>query len=231
MSPPRVLLLTPGGWEGYSYRWRADGSDADLLPDTDTRTFTITDASAPGGSYQQSWRFPGRGDCMRCHTAAAGRVLGLTTRQLNRDHAYPGQVDNQLRAWNHVGLFDVQVPSPASLPAHPDPADGSAPVATRARAYLDANCSMCHRPGGPSAAAIDLRASVATAAMNVGGVAPQFGNLGLPAPSIVQWGSAANSVLWARVHALDGNRMPPLGSSILDLAGEALLGQWIDAGP
>ncbi len=227
----RVLLLTPGGWEGYSYRWRDDGSDADLLTDADTRALTIVDASAPGGSYAQTWRFPSRGDCMRCHTAAAGFVLGLTTRQLNRDHAYPARVDNQLRAWDHVGLFDVGLPTPASLPAHPDPADASAPVEARARAYLDANCSTCHRPGGPSAAAIDLRSTVSTASMNVGGVPPQFGNVGLSGPSIVQWGSHANSVLWARVRALDGNRMPPLGSSVRDPAGEALVGSWIDGGP
>ena len=33
----------------------------------------------------QSWFFPSRNDCLRCHTQAAGRSLGLETSQMNRD--------------------------------------------------------------------------------------------------------------------------------------------------
>ncbi len=227
----RVLLLTPGGWEGYSYRWRADQTDADLLTGADTRTFTVTDPAAPGGTFEQSWRFPSRGECTRCHTAAAGFVLGLTTRQLNRDFDYGAIVDNQLRSWDHIELFDTPLPDSSVLPAHPEVSNTSSPVAGRARAHLDANCAMCHRPGGPSAAAIDLRSTVSTSAMNVVGVTPQFGNVGLPSPFLVQSGNHANSVLWLRMHAFDANRMPPLASSVADLFGEALLAQWIDGGP
>jgi uncharacterized repeat protein (TIGR03806 family) len=227
----RVLLLTQSGWEGYSYRWRDDQTDADLLSGADTRTFTIADATAPGGSFPQTWRFPSRGDCTRCHTAAAGHVLGISTRQLNRDFAYPARSDNQLRSWDHIGLFDAALPLPTTLPAHPAVADASLPAGPRARAYLDANCAMCHRPGGPSAAAIDLRATVPTAAMNLVGVAPQFGNLGLASPLLVAPGNHTGSALGLRRHALDANRMPPLASSVRDAVGEALVAQWLDAGP
>jgi uncharacterized repeat protein (TIGR03806 family) len=227
----RVLLNTSTGWEGYSYRWRDDQSDADLLPDTSTRTFTIADASAPGGTRSQTWTFPSRGSCLACHTAAAGRILGLTTRQLNRDFAYPARTDNQLRAWDHVDLFDVNLPAHDLLPAHPSTSDAGAPVAARARAYLDANCSMCHRPGGPAAAGVDLRSTIAVSSMGTVGVAPQHGNMGLSSPQIVQSGVPSNSVLWLRMGVLDSNRMPPLASSVVDADGVELLRQWIQAGP
>ena len=227
----RVLILTPTGWEGYSYRWRDDQSDADLLPGSSTRTFTISDASAPGGTRSQTWTFPSRGSCLSCHTAAAGRILGLTTRQLNRDFDYGTLVDNQLRSWDHVDLFDVNLPAHDVLPAHPITSDVAAPVAARARAYLDANCSMCHRPGGPSVATIDLRSTIAVSSMGLVGVAPQHGNLGLPSPLRIESGVPDNSVLWLRMGLLDGNRLPPLASSVVDAEGLELVRQWILSGP
>lgn len=228
----RVLLLSPDGWEGYSYRWRDDQSDADLLAGSDTRAITVLDESAPGGAYEQTWRFPSRGACTSCHTAAAGFVLGLTTRQLNRDFAYGGGVDNQLRAWNRAGLFDAGVPiNPAWLPAHPLTSDASAPIAARARAYLDANCAMCHRPGGPAITAIDLRSTVTVGAMNLVGVAPRFGDVGLASPLLVRPHDHGSSTLWARMHTTGADRMPSIASSIVDVEGSALVAAWIDAGP
>jgi uncharacterized repeat protein (TIGR03806 family) len=227
----RVLLLAASGWEGFVYRWRDDQTDADLIPGADARTFVVSTSS---GDVERTWRFPSRTDCLRCHTSAAGRVLGLTTRQMNRDFSYPGPagpvVDNQLRAWEHVGLFDGGVPDPGSLPAHPVPEDEALPVAPRARAYLEVNCSVCHRPGG-TAATMDLRAHVPVPAMGVVGVRPTAGDLGLLDPYLVLSGDRTRSVLWHRVRDLGPSRMPPLATSLVDAAGEDLVGRWIDAGP
>ncbi len=232
----QVLVLTGNGWDGYSYRWRDDQTDADLLPGADTRTLSIADPSAPGGTFDQTWAFPSRGQCLQCHTAAAGRVLGLTTRQLNRSFDYGGGAsgsvtDNQLRAWNHVRLFDSSLPAAATLPAHPSPDDGSAPVTARARAYLDANCSMCHRPGGPTPATMDLRSTVSVGAMNVVGVAPTIDDMGLPSPYLVRSGDRAGSTLWLHMAAVGADRMPPLSTSLVDPVGTSVVGQWIDDGP
>jgi uncharacterized repeat protein (TIGR03806 family) len=227
----RVLVNEQGGWAGYVYRWRDDQTDADLLPGTDTRTLTIADPAAPGGTRQQTWTFPSRSDCLRCHTQAAGRILGLTTRQMNRDFDYGAVTDNQLRAWDHVGLFDSSIPAHENLPAFPVPTDTASPVAARARAYLDANCAMCHRPGGPSQAAIDLRSTVSVGSMGVVGVRPSFGNLGLADPWIVESGDATNSVLWLRMGAVNENRMPPLATSLVDSVGSGLVRAWVDGGP
>ncbi len=57
----RFLVVTNSGFYGVTYRWRPDGSDADLLSGSTTDSITVTD---PDGSTRvQSWTYPGRTDC------------------------------------------------------------------------------------------------------------------------------------------------------------------------
>jgi hypothetical protein len=67
--------------------------------------------------------------------------------------------------------------------------------------------------------------------MHVVDVAPQFGDLGVTDPRIVAPLDRARSVLWHRMTRLDGSRMPPLASSVVDAVGQDLIGAWIDSGP
>jgi hypothetical protein len=76
---------------------------------------------------------------------------------------------------------------------------------------------------------MDLRYSTLLSTTNACGAQPQSGDLGIgPAARIIAPGSAANSVLAARMNRRDVNGMPPLASNVLDTAGVALLQQWID---
>src|SRR5258706_11835722 len=102
-----------------------------------------------------SWTYPSPSQCLRCHTAAAGRSLGLETAQLERAFDYGTGAADQLGTLEHIGLFDAPLP-PAPRPRLPDP-DGPAPTADRARAVLHANCSFCHRPNGLGRGPADLR--------------------------------------------------------------------------
>src|SRR5262249_15303111 len=78
----RLLVVTGPGGFGATYKWRPDRSDADLLKDGLDEPIEL---ATSGGSEKRIWSYPSRDDCLKCHTTNAGFVLGLKTRQLNRD--------------------------------------------------------------------------------------------------------------------------------------------------
>ncbi len=160
----RFLVRTAADWYGVTYRWRKDGTEADLIFDSQTRDVTI--ATAGGGTRLQQWYFPGRTDCNQCHNKNSGQVLGLHTWQLNGDltYAVTGRTDNQLATWSAIGMFD-QTLSNAQIAAFLRSVavdDPSASLETRMRSYVDSNCAHCHRPEGVRAR-MDARFSTALA--------------------------------------------------------------------
>ncbi len=137
----RLLTRQEGEWLAYSYMWNESGTDADLVgKDGMDRKFQIKDPAAPDGVRQQTWRYSARTECMGCHSRAAKWVLGLNTAQMNRDHQYGDVTDNQIRVWDHIGLFEKSPDKPvAELPQLTNPYDETADLNARARAYLHAN--------------------------------------------------------------------------------------------
>mgnify|MGYP005842909493 CR=1 FL=1 len=139
----RLLVRTAdGAVYGVTYRWRPDGSDAELLPDG--RDETIDIRTVGGGTRTLQWRYPSRAECLSCHNPQAGFVLGVKTRQLNGPFGYPtGVTDNQLRTWNRIGMFNPTLDE-AAIPGYArmvDVSDATASMETRVRSYLDANCA------------------------------------------------------------------------------------------
>ncbi|MGQ0621296.1 MAG: PQQ-dependent sugar dehydrogenase [Panacagrimonas sp.] len=228
----RVLFNGSTGWRGYTYRWNAAETDADLLPDSRTSVeLNVADSGSPGSVRQQTYVFPSRRDCQECHTSVAGTILGAgNTGQMNRSFVYRnGVTDNQLRSFNHIDLFTQDIGSAGQYGVLTDPTNSAATLANRARAYLQTNCAQCHQPGGPTPVSLDLRASATQAQLNAINVRPNAGGLGLSDAFIIAAGSKERSVLWERMRRLDSNRMPLIGSNVVDGAGVELVGQWIDS--
>ncbi|HHI80120.1 MAG TPA: hypothetical protein ENK02_09065 [Planctomycetes bacterium] len=225
----RVLIHEKQGWAGYTYRWNAAQTDADFLPNGGSTTIRVRDPKAPGGFRTQTWDFPNMSQCMQCHTGAAGWALGPKTAQLNRDFPYPNATDNELRSWNHIGLFDKDIGHPQTLSRMAPLASPWDSLEKRARSYLDANCSYCHQPGAPAPGAMDMRFDTPLSKMNLVGVAPTTNNLGLPTAKRITKGKKELSVLWLRMRRLDKYRMPPLGSHVVDSQAADLIGKWIDS--
>jgi uncharacterized repeat protein (TIGR03806 family) len=222
----RLLVHTTDGWQGFTYRWNVQGTDAELLSGRETEMITVN--LVDGGTRDQLYEYPSRTYCLGCHTQAAGRTLGLVTRQLNRELDYSNITDNQLRSWNNIDLFTADIGDETQYTRFTALDDTSQRTEVRARAYLHINCAMCLRPNGPTPVDLDLRFDTPVTEMNAVGIAPNAGNLGIADPLIIAAGDKGRSVLWARMQALDANRMPPLGSHVVDSGGVALVGEWID---
>ncbi|MCA9519195.1 MAG: PQQ-dependent sugar dehydrogenase, partial [Myxococcales bacterium] len=220
----RLLVVGEGAVRGYSYRWDEDGADATLLEGAAVEDVAWHDAS--GAAHTTAWPYPSRPQCRACHTEAAGGALGVSARQLDRPAPdAPGQ--NQLARLAALGLFDPPPPDEPTWRALPSPSDAAEPVAERARAWLDANCSGCHRPGGPTGTDLDLRALTELDHTGACDAPPVKDDLGLADARVIAPGEPARSVLLARLTRLDGLRMPPLGSDGFDVAGAALVEAWI----
>jgi hypothetical protein len=152
-------------WYGFTYRWKADGSDADKVGSggLDT-TFNFYPKGVSQGLSYKKWTFPSASACIECHkvgTAEAGNggqtargVLGFFPVQLKRlSSIVPGT--NQIDVLFDSGVFTGTRPNVTekqarwkgigeALPPTSQPDLRFRTLDTMARAYIAANCSGCH---------------------------------------------------------------------------------------
>lgn len=216
-------------WHGYTYVWNDEQTDATLLDTKGAdRAFEIRDASAPGGKRTQTWHFPSRAECTLCHTMAARYVLGATTLQMNRDHHYGEFSGNQLEVMSRMGYFKTPITQPtAQLPKLAEPTDAKASVHDRARSYLHANCSHCHRKWGGGNAEFSLLTSKSLTEAGIINIKPGQGAFNLNDPRYVVPGDPARSMLHFRMTKTGLGRMPHVGSNVVDEPAAKLIEQWI----
>ena len=222
-----IVRDSNGGVYGVTYKWRADNSDADLLSGSLTEAITITNA---GGTTTQSWYYPSPADCLTCHTAVGGYILGVKTRQLNLNQTYDatGVTDNQLRTLNRLGCFnpafdEAAITSFQQLAALTNLA---ASLEQRARSYIDANCSQCHQPGG-TGPTFDARYSTPLASQNLINGGLDSSGFAMIVPQDV-WRSEIPPRLNTNAPAV---RMPPLGRNLIDTNAVQVILDWINSLP
>jgi len=224
-----IVRDSTGGVYGVTYKWRPDNSDADLLATNLTEAIAIKTAT---GVRTQMWYYPSRQDCLTCHTGNAGYVLGVKTRQLNRNLAYPsGVTDNELRTWNHLGLFDTNLDEACleNLPKLARSDDTARSLEDRARSYLDSNCSQCHRPRG-TVAYFDARYDTPLSKQGlING--PVLIDQRIDHSRVVAPRDIWRSILYMRANSVEGLKMPPLARNEIDEAGMKLLREWIESLP
>jgi uncharacterized repeat protein (TIGR03806 family) len=212
------------GVYGATYRWDETGTNAFLVPEGGLdEELTVDD----GGQLRaQSYHYPGRAECVVCHSAVSGGVLGFHTFQLNRDFDYDGVTANQLQAMSDAGYFLRPLTNLYTLRALARADDESVSVEQRVRSYLVVNCSPCHQPGGAGLGSFDTRLTTTLTSTRLidGGL---INNGGDTEARLVVRGSLEHSMLRQRLARRGPGQMPPLGSTVVDDAGVALLSRWL----
>jgi putative heme-binding domain-containing protein len=222
----QVLHFDGIDWQPYTYRWNDDQTDATLIgPAGAEQTLDVADPEAPGGTRRQSWRFAGRAECQRCHNKWSGPPLAFNAAQLNRPVA-SGAIVPQLETLVRIGLIDRPIPAKRT-PRLVGPADPSASLDERARAYLHTNCAHCHRMHAGSAVLSKMTYDLPLEKTDMLGVRPTQGTFNIHDARVIAPGEPERSVLFYRMAKLGSGRMPYIGSTEVDREGIELIAQWI----
>src|SRR5207244_1329461 len=205
-------------WYAYTYAWRDDQADAELVPaDGDEKELR-------DGKHTRVWQFHSRTQCLSCHSTWSEFALAFQPEQLNRSGP-DGR--NQLVTFAELGLIRRAAKDGKPLPLFDDgaaakerkladPADESQPLEARARSYLHANCGHCHCNGGGGAVDLRLQFPTPVAQMKAVGVPPTRGDFGLPGACIIKPGDPWASTLYFRMAKFGRDRMPHIGSDLPD---------------
>ena len=197
-----------GDWVRVAYLHRADGSDADAVPDGAV--------DALGTDHD----VPDRAACFNCHRGAADFVLGVSALQLDRA---------SFDAWSSSGVLLggtrwVEPPG--------DEAQGAA------LGYLHANCGHCHGDRHPLAMHRTLRLSLPVSvedpldapAWQTSVRRDAFHEIG-GARRLLVPGEPDASQIYIRMGLRDELAMPPVGTEVVDDVGRAFVERWIRESP
>ncbi len=224
-----VVIPNIGEPYGVTYKWRSDGSDADLMA---TGLDEVIDISTVGGgTRQQTWTYPSRGECKICHNGNADYILGVKTQQLNGSYTYPltGRTANQLETWGALGWFDAGYRAdlvPWMLKGH-NVAETTASLTDRVRSYLDSNCSQCHQPNGVRAY-FDARYTIPIDEQGIinGELETSYGH---PDNRVIVPGQPERSIMLTRLSSVAELRMPPIAKHLVDPSAVQLMTDWINS--
>lgn len=231
----QVLHFDGETWNGYSYRWNDDQSDADLVgvngEEGEVR-WKIEERVGEGNEGIESrdlaktssviqHRLHARAECVRCHTPWTGFALGFQPQQLAQIGGRPAR-ESAL----DLGLVnEVFFETSASRTVSSEDPEGN--LEARARSWLHANCAHCHRQNGGGSVAIKVNIELPLKNTALVGEKPLRGDMGLEEARLIEPGAPWRSALLARVARSGAGRMPIIGSHEVDKRGYQLLWQWI----
>ncbi|MCP5395833.1 MAG: hypothetical protein H6918_03720 [Sphingomonadaceae bacterium] len=214
----RVLLNRPTGWVALPYLWNEEQTEATLAVAGARLPITT-----PAGE-QISYRVPNKNQCKECHGLNDVVVpIGPKARNLSRQW---------LTGMVRSGRLDAMPDGADVLPVWEERTNAPADLA--ARAYLEANCAHCHRPGATASnSGLDLRWEQDDP--HALGIMKRPVAAGRGAGDLlfdVIPGKPDQSILLYRMESPEpGVAMPELGKSSIDGEGTEAVRRWIEQLP
>ncbi len=229
----RLLIRQNDAWTPITYVWDEAQTEAELLKVGARVDVEFIDAS--GSAQVEEYIVPNTDQCGNCHELDdAIELLGPIAEQMNLDIEVDGETINQITWLADQGLFASAPPAPEELHRFARPMDESADLNARARSYLHANCSHCHRDSGGASksglvfleweeepAKIGICKLPAAAGPGAGGNSHD-----------ITPGDPDGSIVIYRMNSLDPDiKMPELPNRVIDVQGVDLIREWIAAMP
>ncbi|UJR81408.1 SO2930 family diheme c-type cytochrome [Sandaracinus amylolyticus] len=233
----RLLIREEDRWRPEVYIWNDDVSEAYLTPAG--RIVPVSFVDAQGETVELDYRVPSHTQCSNCHRSSDGlrlRPLGPRTAQMDRMHAYADGAENQIDHLVEAGWLDARPATDDVIidyeAVRNDPEATFEEIDAAARSYLHANCSHCHRDGGPAdqsglfleIEAMD-RGHLGVCKVTVSGGC-DFGR------AVIQPGAPDASMMVCRMESTEaGIKMPELPTVLAHTEGVDLIRRWIAAMP
>jgi uncharacterized repeat protein (TIGR03806 family) len=144
MIETRLIYKKNGEWKFADYIWNDDQTEATFDLEGAYQNIEWVDDS--GLSHTVNYRIPSEVECYTCHKFNdTATPIGPKPQNLNKSIVYDDGIKNQLQKWAEVGYLSSNYPSEIETVA--DWTDESQTLENRWRAYVDMNCSHCHREG------------------------------------------------------------------------------------
>jgi uncharacterized repeat protein (TIGR03806 family) len=227
----RLMVQFPEGWKVYTYVWDDAEQDAVLTKFGQLIEVAFTDVD--GQPATQEYKVPALEQCGSCHSRKNTlATLGPVTHQMNYLVERDGAMVNQMQWLESLGLFDEPLPDLSGFPTLVDPLGDAGTLDQRARSYLHANCSHCHRQDG-GAGISGLRYPYwEQTPIHLGICKPPAaaGAASGGRPYDIVPGDPDQSIVVFRMESLDPMiKMPELPSRVLNPEGIQLISDWISA--
>lgn len=210
-------------WQGYSYLWNEEQTDAELAPREGKEVIV-------GTADKKRWRIHGRSECFQCHNPWPETTLAFTPEQLHQPELGKQSTWMQLQQHGYIQTVDGNN-KPVSAERCVQVTfsrDSNKSIGDRARTYLHVNCAHCHQFGAGTGVAIDLRRRNSDAELKMISVKPEKGSFGFKDSWLVDPGHAENSILTYRLASSSVGHMPHIGAREVDFSGVALIANWIN---
>lgn len=226
----RLIIKRNGQWEAFPYIWNEEQTDA--MYKVVGAEMEVGWIDKTGKKQKTKYIVPNKNQCKSCHNENEKLVpIGVKAKYLNHPIDYgTGQV-NQLAKWQQLGMLTMgnDETSFITVVNYEDPEQ---PLNARARAYLDINCSPCHREEGPAS----------TSGLFLPYEEKDPGKLGVfKTPVAAGFGAgpykfsiyprkADESIMVYRMASTQvGVAMPELGRSLVHHEGLELIKEWINS--